>query len=97
MDALPHLEYLLLLLDQGERLLKDLTKLFLVLANITRYPDDVLCTGFRCLCGVGSLLCVVAQQSTASARVPRPSGSTLVCRQPSYALLLHPFGLPGSS
>lgn len=36
------LEYLLLLLEQGERSLKGHTRLFLVLANLSSYPDDAL-------------------------------------------------------
>ncbi len=43
MDALTRPEYLLLLLEQGERSLKDHTRLFLAIANITSYPDDALC------------------------------------------------------
>ncbi len=36
-----------------------------------------------------SLLSTVARQSTSSAGLPRPSGSTLVCRRPVLALGLH--------
>ncbi len=44
MDPLLHPEYhLLLLLKQGERSLKGHTRLFLVLASLTTYPDDALC------------------------------------------------------
>lgn len=42
MDPLLHPEYLLLLLEQGERSLKGHTRLFLVLANLSSYPDDAL-------------------------------------------------------
>ncbi len=40
MDPLLCLEYLLLLLEQGERSLEGHTRLFLVLASLTTYPDD---------------------------------------------------------
>ncbi len=43
MDPLSSPEYLLLLLEQGERLLEGHTRLFLVLAALTSYPDDALC------------------------------------------------------
>ncbi|XP_058614728.1 uncharacterized protein LOC131529176 [Onychostoma macrolepis] len=43
MDPLLRPEYLLLLLEQGERSLEGHTKLFLVLASLTTYPDDALC------------------------------------------------------
>ncbi len=43
-DPLARPEFLLLLLEQGERLLEDHTRLFLVLANIPCYLDDALCT-----------------------------------------------------
>ncbi len=43
MDPLAHLEYLPLLLEQGERLLNGHTTLFLVLASLTSYLDDALC------------------------------------------------------
>lgn len=41
MDPLLHPEYLLLL-EQGERSLEGHTRLFLVLANLSSYPDDAL-------------------------------------------------------
>ncbi len=44
MDPLLCLEYLLLLLEQGERSLEGHTRLFLVLPSLTTYPDDVLYT-----------------------------------------------------
>ncbi len=43
MDPFTLLEYLLLLLEQGERSLKGHIKLFLVLANLSSSPDDALC------------------------------------------------------
>ncbi len=43
MDPLLRPEFLLLLLEQGERSLEDHTGLFLLLANATGYPDDALC------------------------------------------------------
>ncbi len=42
MDPLLRPEFLLLLLEQGERSLEDHTGLFLMLANTTSYPDDAL-------------------------------------------------------
>ncbi len=36
-------EYLLLLLEQGDQLLEDHTRRFLLVANVTSYPDDTLC------------------------------------------------------
>ncbi len=57
MDPLLRPEFLLLLLEQGERSLEDHTGLFLMLANTTSYPDDVRrwsSRGFRRLCGVDS-------------------------------------------
>ncbi len=44
MDPLLRPEFLLLLLEQGERSLEDHTGLFLMLANTTSYPDDALCS-----------------------------------------------------
>ncbi len=44
MDPLVRPEFLLLLLQQGDRSLEDHTRLFLCVANATSYPDDVLCT-----------------------------------------------------
>ncbi len=43
MDPLLRPEFLLLLLEQGERSLEGHTRLFLVLANLSSYPDDALC------------------------------------------------------
>ncbi len=43
MDSLVRPELFLLLLDQEDRSLKDHTRLFLLLANATTYPDDALC------------------------------------------------------
>ncbi len=43
MDALLHPEYLLLLLEQGDKSLEDYTRLFRMLANTTSYLDDALC------------------------------------------------------
>ncbi len=43
MDPLLWPEFLLLLLEQGDRSLEDHTRLFLLLANATSYPDDALC------------------------------------------------------
>ncbi len=43
MDPLARPEYLLLLLEQGERSLEGHTRLFLVLASLTSYPDNALC------------------------------------------------------
>lgn len=43
MDALLRPEYPLFLLEQGDKALKDHTRLFLLLANTTSYPDDTLC------------------------------------------------------
>ncbi len=42
-DPLLRPEYLLLLLEQGERSLEGHTRLFLVLASLTTYPDNALC------------------------------------------------------
>ncbi|KAL0147822.1 hypothetical protein M9458_056899, partial [Cirrhinus mrigala] len=36
--------FLLLLLEQGEKSLKGHTRLFVFLANLTSYPDDMLCS-----------------------------------------------------
>ncbi len=44
MDPLVRPEFLLLLLEQGDRSLEDHTRLFLCLANATSYPDDALCS-----------------------------------------------------
>ncbi len=44
MDPLVRPEFLLLLLEQGDRSLEDHTRLFLLLANTTSYPDDALCS-----------------------------------------------------
>ncbi len=44
MDPLVRPEFLLLLLEQGDRSLEDHTRLFLCEANTTSYPDDVLCS-----------------------------------------------------
>ncbi len=44
MDPLLRPEFLLLLLEQGERSLEDHTRLFLALAELTSYPDDALCS-----------------------------------------------------
>ncbi len=44
MDPLVRPEFLLLLLEQGDRSLEDYTRLFLLLANTTSYPDDALCS-----------------------------------------------------
>ncbi len=43
MDPLVRPEFLLLLLEQGDRSLEDHTRLFLLLANPTSYLDDALC------------------------------------------------------
>uniref|UniRef100_A0A671M6G2 Voltage-dependent L-type calcium channel subunit beta-4 n=1 Tax=Sinocyclocheilus anshuiensis TaxID=1608454 RepID=A0A671M6G2_9TELE len=43
MDPLLRPEFLLLLLEQGERSLEDHIRLFLALAELTSYPDDALC------------------------------------------------------
>ncbi|KAL0164161.1 hypothetical protein M9458_039914, partial [Cirrhinus mrigala] len=43
MDALLRPDYLLLLLEQGDKSLEDHTRLFLLLANTTSYLDDTLC------------------------------------------------------
>ncbi len=43
MDALLRPEFLLLLLEQGDKALEDHTRLFLLLANTTSYPDDAFC------------------------------------------------------
>ncbi|KAL0146479.1 hypothetical protein M9458_058110 [Cirrhinus mrigala] len=43
MDPLLHPKYLLLLLEQRERSLKGHTRLFLVVASLTAYPENVLC------------------------------------------------------
>lgn len=40
MDAFPHLEYLLLLLEQGHRSLEGHTRLFLQVANHINHQDD---------------------------------------------------------
>ncbi len=40
MDPLSRPEFLLLLLEQGDRSLEDHTRLFLLIANTTSYPDD---------------------------------------------------------
>ncbi len=42
MDPLTRPEFLLL--EQGDRALEDHIRLFLLLANLTSYPDDVLCS-----------------------------------------------------
>ncbi|KAL0181417.1 hypothetical protein M9458_023823, partial [Cirrhinus mrigala] len=47
MDPLFHPEYLLLLLEQGERSLEGHTTLFLVLTSLTTYPDDMLCAFYN--------------------------------------------------
>ncbi|KAL0172993.1 hypothetical protein M9458_033304, partial [Cirrhinus mrigala] len=39
--------FLLLLLEQGDQSLEDHTRLFLVLANHTSYPDDALCSFYE--------------------------------------------------
>ncbi len=44
MDPLVWPEFLLLLLEQGDRSLEDHTRLFLCVANATSYPDDAHCT-----------------------------------------------------
>ncbi len=44
MDPLLRPEFLLLLLEQGERSLEDHTRLFLALAHTTSYLDDMLCS-----------------------------------------------------
>ncbi len=44
MDPLIRPEFLLLLLEQGDRSLEDHTRLFLLLANATSYPDNALCS-----------------------------------------------------
>ncbi len=44
MDPLVRPEFLLLLLEQGDRSLEDHTRLFLCVANATSYPDDALCS-----------------------------------------------------
>ncbi len=43
MDPLLRPEYLLLLLEKGEKSLEGHTRLFLVLASLTTYPDNALC------------------------------------------------------
>ncbi len=43
MDPLLRPEYLLFLLEHGERSLEGYTRLFLVFANLSSYPDDALC------------------------------------------------------
>ncbi len=43
MDSLVRPELFLLLLEQEDRSLEDHTRLFLLLANATTYPDDALC------------------------------------------------------
>ncbi len=47
MDPLLCPEFLLLLLEQGERSLEDHTRLFLLFAHTTSYPDDVLCAFYN--------------------------------------------------
>ncbi len=42
-DPLLRPEFLLLLLEQGERSLEDHTRLLILLAHTTSYPDDALC------------------------------------------------------
>ncbi len=44
MDPLLRPEFLLLLLEQGERSLEDHTRLSLALTELTSYPDDALCS-----------------------------------------------------
>ncbi len=44
MHPLVRPEFLLLLLEQGDRSLEDHPRLFLLLANATSYPDDALCS-----------------------------------------------------
>ncbi len=44
MDPLSRPEFLLLLLEQGDRSLEDHTRLFLLITNTTSYPDDALCS-----------------------------------------------------
>ncbi len=43
MDPLIQPKFLLLMLEQGDRYLEDHTRLFLMLANATSYPDDAIC------------------------------------------------------
>ncbi|XP_042573568.1 fibroblast growth factor 12-like isoform X1 [Cyprinus carpio] len=45
--ALLRPEYLLLLLEQGDKALKDHTRLFLLLANTTIYTDNELCAFYE--------------------------------------------------
>lgn len=66
MDAFTHPEYLLLLLEQGERSLEDHARLFLLLANTTGYPDEALCSFYD-----ASLI--------PASRVPSPKDASSSC------------------
>ncbi len=50
LDPLVRPEFLLLLLEQGDRSLEDHTRLFLLLANATSYPDDCALLLLWCKC-----------------------------------------------
>ncbi|KAL0159608.1 hypothetical protein M9458_043333, partial [Cirrhinus mrigala] len=82
MNVFLHPEYLLLLLEQGDKALKDDLRLFLLLANTTSY----LALGFCLFCGVDTYPCSpFAEGDLASATpdtVPSPPSSRCMERMP---------------
>ncbi len=65
-------------------------------ASSVGLPVSIVGVTGESLASVSSLLSAVAHQSTGSAGLPRPSGSTLVCRWPSVISGLHSSGCASS-
>ncbi len=79
MDPLIRRRYILLLLELGERSLEGHTRLFLVLANLTTYPDDVLCAFYSASLNIA---CGAVIQGWTSSKFHRICGVDTHWREP---------------